>query len=403
MTIEIHLGPDPERGSYARKILLTRCQSNPESNWVATSFNKDINTYDGQPVDHRFKSLQTGALPGLVKWLVRNQLGGADTFPLQVSKQLDDLITQSPSRRKKTWLSALVGGDPIEFFERQNGNLLPNKLLKNAKVVTTKYQKIQKSGNLYTTSRIEMTDPTVLQAVANSVNPPNLSITVQSKACIGAPDSWEDFRPGSDELAHEHELKIDIGCIDGEPRHIAVALLSANNKNIGIWPWNPKAPRGWDSNEEIERIIREGRNPKVEVSFPDRWNQIMDAGTPDKIKASSRIQCILAFIYRLDYLEPTNTHAELLQQLTRTIKSINFDELQNLPPKPRRVQDLEIMHFRIGPFEDDGYHRDFWNRVKSLPGEIVNCFQRHLETNQVSLNTVEFADAWIIVSKDDRF
>jgi hypothetical protein len=385
MNIEIYLSHDPQDGPIKSQILLTRCQKDSKSEWVSTSFHKQVKSFDKIPVKYKHKSQQNGALTGLVAWLLQKQRGNPIAFSKKLSNQLLELIAQDKDNRINTWLASFFDSDPKNIFEFKAGSVLPKLILSNANITT--YVSVDQSyDDLRKLSCKQLNNLDELKEVAAGVNPPVLSIKVEYKALKGAPASWKIFRPDRDELPRDHELTIEITCPN--PVNIALACFSSADGAKGIWPWNPIAEGKWYSDEEIDRIIIANKNPKGLIRLPDVWNQNSTNRQPVAITATSRIECFLAITYRIENPESPNAHANVLKRLAKSIREIQ------MPPEPDQP-----LCFRIGPSDSYQETYNFWTHVRNIPGAVERCLRQNLEKNGASVDIIDFARALIIVSK----
>lgn len=131
MIIEVHLGPSTQRdfAQTDRQVLLIRCRAKPRAAWISTSFNKAVTHLDDAKVHHHLKKLHKGALPGLAAWLLKKRAGSVAPFPRQLSDQIRELVVQGKAKREETWLGKMLGGDPLPFFQSQDGAWLAGEAL----------------------------------------------------------------------------------------------------------------------------------------------------------------------------------------------------------------------------------------------------------------------------------
>ena len=381
MIIHVHLGPttEPHVAGPKRQILLTRCQAKPRAGWVSASFHKDIQQVEGTAVEHRFKSLQKGALPGLVAWLLRKQAGSDEPLSPQVSDQLGELIVQSDTKRKETWLWALLGTDPRGLFCQESRGWRVGQKLRKAEVVTIDYSKIPTTKNLDPQSGTRLSDPLELKEIANSLLPPMIAIGVYFKRKRVGPKAWKRFDPYSDKLTAEHELKVVVACPDGSPRNIAVAGLTSKGEALGFWPWMP-TPSKWDSPAEIRRIITERRNPKTEVSLPGLWNK--DGNKSLTLSDGRAVHCLVVVLYHLENPTDANAHATTLKNLANSIKKIRLDRL--LSPEFAATRS-----FVVTPVADEG----IWRQLEKLPRAVK-------ESVATGNSDIMFAEAVVLPTEE---
>jgi hypothetical protein len=382
MKIYVHLGPTtkPHVAGPKRQILLTRSQARPRADWVSTSFHKDIKQFEGTRVRCRFRSLQNGALPGLVAWLLRKQAGLVEPLSRQVSDQLGELIAQGEAQRKATWLWSLLGGDPRSFFFQDKGVWCACPTMEKTEVVTIDHEMVPSTGDPGIQRGTVVTDSAELKEIADSLLPVTLSIEVHYKPKEFVTKVWKRFDPNRDKLGPEQQFKITVTNTDGRPRNIAVAGLTSKGETVGFWPWMPTAPRGWHSPEEINRIIQEERNPKVQVSLPDMWNK--DKKRWQISSEGGAVHCLVVMLYHLQNPQDTQAHAATLKRLVESIQAIRIDRLL-------RTEFTKTRSFIVTPVADGG----IWRQLEKLSGKVKEHLAKSKDT------PIEFAEILILTTE----
>ena len=328
MTIEVHLGPNsnPTVGTPENQILLTRCRPQPRAEWVATSFHKDIQKFNGRPVTQRFRSLRNGALPGLVAWLLQKSADSREQFPEKLSTQLAELLDEGDENRQRKWLSAFLGGDPKKFFCRKNNRWQPENALKNARIRIVCYETIPKQ-NLDSNVGQKWENIDDLKKTAASLVPRLLSIKVEFKS--PKDELWTNFERRS-KLSLGNEVRITVQSVDDDPKNIAVALLTTDGGTYGLWPWLPKVNKKRQLvNSELTETALKQRNRRVQVILPDEWNSLWKGKTwkssaldlvvgdfSNETKDTLSAWCIVAITYDKD-------SKGVIKQLGKTLEAMN--------------------------------------------------------------------------------